>query len=345
MRGVGNVMKPLLSVCIPTYNRCDILYDCIKSIVTDEDFNSEVELVISDNCSTDETRFVVKDFMDKYPNIKYFRNEKNIQDRNFLLALQRGTGEYRKLQNDYLGLLPGSLKIMKKYLRKYRGRNVFFSGNFLFTKPQSDIIECNDMDDYIKTVSTFVTYIPLFGLWEESLSLLKEPYRYTELLLNQVDWTYQLLQNSPQSVVINIPIYKAIQGKRTIKRSVKYNWFHVHVKNYYDIISQYVNKSNKKDVRHISKAALRRDKENCLYHFKREFIFSYVYKPDDFPFKTDGTTLILFRYMYDIPRLYLYMLSIPFLYCVYPLLVLKFSSSSVKKKMKNFLVQMGLKHE
>lgn len=338
-------MKPLLSICIPTYNRSDILHDCIESIVTDEDFDSEVELVISDNCSTDETRCIVKKFIDKYPNIKYFYNEKNIRDRNFLLALQRGTGEYRKLQNDYLGLLPGSLKIMKEYLHKYHGRNVFFSGDFLFTKPHNDIIECNDMDDYIKTVSTFVTYIPLFGLWEENLSKIKEPYRYTELLLNQVDWTYQLLQICPKSVVINIPIYKGIQGKRTIKRSVKYNWFHVHVKNYYDIISQYVNRGDEKNARYISKGALKKDKDNCLYHFTREFVFSYIYKPTNFPFKTEGTTSILFRYMYDVPRFYLYMLSIPFLYCAYPLLVLKFTSSPAKRKIKKILVRMGLKHE
>ena len=46
--------QPLLSICIPTYNRSEQLRRALESLVGQEGF-SEVEVVISDNCSTDGT--------------------------------------------------------------------------------------------------------------------------------------------------------------------------------------------------------------------------------------------------------------------------------------------------
>ena len=50
--------SPILSLCIPTYNRANILEKTISIIVSCRSFDSDVELVISDNCSTDNTRQV-----------------------------------------------------------------------------------------------------------------------------------------------------------------------------------------------------------------------------------------------------------------------------------------------
>ena len=45
----------LLSLCIPTYNRVETLTVMLERVVHDPDFDEEVEIVISDNCSTDDT--------------------------------------------------------------------------------------------------------------------------------------------------------------------------------------------------------------------------------------------------------------------------------------------------
>ena len=59
----------LLSICIPTYNRAEYLKKTLESIVWQRDFLSkDVEVVISDNCSTDDTASVVAKFVEKYPN-------------------------------------------------------------------------------------------------------------------------------------------------------------------------------------------------------------------------------------------------------------------------------------
>ncbi|RZK27070.1 MAG: glycosyltransferase family 2 protein, partial [Flavobacterium sp.] len=81
----------LLSICIPTYNRCEILDNTIFSLLNDSSFNSElIEIIVSDNCSTDDT----SEMMQKYPQVKYHRNSENVKDRNFSIALNYATGLY-----------------------------------------------------------------------------------------------------------------------------------------------------------------------------------------------------------------------------------------------------------
>jgi len=72
--------EPLLSICIPTYNRAIFLKRMFDSIFTelDKEAINRLEICISDNASTDNTGKVVSDLMTKYPNnVTYERNDKN----------------------------------------------------------------------------------------------------------------------------------------------------------------------------------------------------------------------------------------------------------------------------
>jgi abequosyltransferase len=53
-------MQPTLSICIPTYNRAGLLKDLLEclSVQLTTDISEKVEVVISDNCSTDRTKEV-----------------------------------------------------------------------------------------------------------------------------------------------------------------------------------------------------------------------------------------------------------------------------------------------
>ncbi len=88
--------QPILSICIPTWNRWYSLQDTLKSIITQKEFLSwEVEIVISDNASTDETELEVKNLCEEYNNIKYYRNKTNIWwNPNINKALSLWTWEY-----------------------------------------------------------------------------------------------------------------------------------------------------------------------------------------------------------------------------------------------------------
>jgi len=65
---------PLVSVCIPTYNRAGMVGDAIRSAL-DQTYRN-IEVVVVDNASTDGTEGVVASFSD--PRLKYIRNERNL---------------------------------------------------------------------------------------------------------------------------------------------------------------------------------------------------------------------------------------------------------------------------
>ncbi len=88
----NNTDRPLVTVAIPTYNRASLfLRDAINAAL--QQTYSNIEVIISDNCSTDDTEAVVKSFTD--PRIRYFRQEQNIgANNNFNFCLQQAKGDY-----------------------------------------------------------------------------------------------------------------------------------------------------------------------------------------------------------------------------------------------------------
>lgn len=86
-------MNAILTIAIPTYNRANILSENLKSIFDNIDEN--IQVLVSDNFSNDDTQRVCTDFSKKHPNFKYFRNEKNLgYDANVLNALSRADSKY-----------------------------------------------------------------------------------------------------------------------------------------------------------------------------------------------------------------------------------------------------------
>ena len=56
----------LISVIIPSYNRANTVGETIESIVNQQ-VNADIEIVIGDDCSTDNAREVLLQYKEKYP--------------------------------------------------------------------------------------------------------------------------------------------------------------------------------------------------------------------------------------------------------------------------------------
>ena len=54
--------EPILSICIPTYNRAESLRTSLQQYVSCKGFDESIEIVISDNASTDDTRKVALEY-------------------------------------------------------------------------------------------------------------------------------------------------------------------------------------------------------------------------------------------------------------------------------------------
>lgn len=126
-----------LSICIPTYNRAQLLKRCVNSILASN--NEKIEIIISDNASTDNTSEILASFQDE--RIKYHRNETNIGGpRNSIEVLKLAKGKWIFILTDDDYLLPGALEKIIKILKSKDEIGVFLSGlkvvdcdeNFLF---------------------------------------------------------------------------------------------------------------------------------------------------------------------------------------------------------------------
>jgi abequosyltransferase len=85
--------RKLISICIPTYNRVNYLEETLRSILPQ--IGADIELLISDNCSTDGTKAMVARYQQTFRTLQYFRNERNLGfDGNVLRCLELASGEY-----------------------------------------------------------------------------------------------------------------------------------------------------------------------------------------------------------------------------------------------------------
>lgn len=81
-----------LTIGIPTFNGGQTLKTTLESI--GRQLEGEVELLISDNASTDATPAIIREFQSRYP-VSYFRNDHNVGfDRNLDLVVRRSRGRF-----------------------------------------------------------------------------------------------------------------------------------------------------------------------------------------------------------------------------------------------------------
>lgn len=88
--------NPKISVCIPTYNYGQYLPDAIESVLAQSFRN--YELIVVDNCSTDNTGEITQKYLKDDPRIRFIRNEANLgMAGNWNRCLSHATGEYVKI--------------------------------------------------------------------------------------------------------------------------------------------------------------------------------------------------------------------------------------------------------
>lgn len=108
--------KDKVSICIPLYNGSKFIKETIESVLSQDYAN--MEIIINDDCSTDNSMDIVKEFKDS--RIKVYANEKNYGlVGNWNRTISYASGEFVKLvcQDDLLcaGAVSSQVKLLKKY--------------------------------------------------------------------------------------------------------------------------------------------------------------------------------------------------------------------------------------
>lgn len=99
-----------LSVCIATLNRADFIGATLESILSQTQGSREVEVVVLDGASRDNTPEVVGRFQAKHPSLRYFRMDSNKGvDEDFDKTVELAQGDYCWLMSDDDLLKPGAI--------------------------------------------------------------------------------------------------------------------------------------------------------------------------------------------------------------------------------------------
>ena len=226
--------KPLVSICIPTYNRSKYLKKCIDSIISQVEFqNGLVEIVISDNASEDDTQEVVLTYSEKYKNVLYSKNSQNVKDKNYPIVLSKANGVLRRLCNDALIFQPNSLNSMCEVVKKYKSdRPYLFWANGVVKVNMENV----NFQEFVRETSFRMTSIACFSIWEDDAVNLSSDLAGSELLLWQVRKALELVYNKKKAV-INNTVLTTVQSVQ--KKNISYGLYQVFFLNFFQLLQPY----------------------------------------------------------------------------------------------------------
>ncbi len=116
---MANDNEIMFSVEVLTYNQKEYIAQTLQSII-DQEHNYRYEILVSDDCSTDGTQDVIKEFQKKYPDVvKPVYNENNLGAMaNYYATVARAKGKYLMgcAGDDYW--LPGKVKKQIEFMER-----------------------------------------------------------------------------------------------------------------------------------------------------------------------------------------------------------------------------------
>lgn len=146
MKSINN---KCITVCIPTYNRSQYLKECLDSIMVqlnDEKIKKRVEIVISDNASTDNTEEIVNKYKKKIKKISYFKNTKNIGPvKNVIKVAKYATTEYVWFFSDDDLQNKDALRIILSIIDR-ENPDIIFSNVSIYSNNLNETINNNCLD-------------------------------------------------------------------------------------------------------------------------------------------------------------------------------------------------------
>jgi acetyltransferase-like isoleucine patch superfamily enzyme len=225
-----------------------------------------VEIVISDNCSSDQTAAVAQSYSQKFHDkIVYHRTPYNLADENFERVLRQGRGQFRKLQNDSFGIQPGLLECLVRIIDSLQQKKpVIFLVN---EEPKSDdetLKHLHTIDEFLAEVSYKCTWIGGFGIWAEDLDRMTDFSRAKNLKLVQTDALLRMIAEKRQAVVIK----EFIQPCFLSGRKGGYNIAEVFGANYLSILKEHVSAGT------LSQTVYATEKKRVLIEHTLPFAFS-----------------------------------------------------------------------
>lgn len=284
--------QPLLSICIPTYNRSKYLKEALDCLSENQkSLQYDVEVLISDNHSTDETQQIIEGKIDDGLKCVYLRNEENIgPDRNFVQCFNKAKGKYIWLIGDDDYLQPHAINKVCEVL----SRNEY---GLVYIENSSDEFTCQMYDtvcDFLSHINIMITFMSGNIINSEVVKSV-DGEKYFGSFLVQMPYfiTSALLEGNNIFIKGDILKCGAASGKNGC-----YNFFQVFMLNYFTIWEEFVQEGaiSKKDYAYIKRITFER--------FHLDYVFRTLIGQPSQALDMSGCNEITFRYFGG--HLYLY---------------------------------------
>lgn len=277
----------LLSICIPTFNRSVYLDACLKRVFVETQGQEHlVNVLVSDNASTDDTQAVVAKYQNMGLDIKYNKHSENLgTEKNFLSLYEKAETKYFWLLSDDDYVVPGVLKNILPLLQN-DDYGVIYLNNMWYDEipaviePVADFktVAYDDKIDFLKRVTYWITFIS-GNIINKSVLLGKvKPDEYNGTMLNYLGWYIPaIFDGGKNAVVENIClICKA-------NNSGGYKLFKVFSNNFNEIIDSLIRKGYPDEMKSIINNSLIKRffpgfMPNRLESFEKENIFNVLFK-------------------------------------------------------------------
>ncbi|AUS95090.1 hypothetical protein CDQ84_03710 [Clostridium thermosuccinogenes] len=243
--------SPLLSICIPTFNRAKKLEKCLNSIYSQIGNDSNFEIVISDNNSPDNTKEVVEKYKATYSNINYYKNDTNIgPERNFISCIKKANGKYVLLHGDDDYFKAGTLYKLLNIIMKISNCSLYFI-NVLKDDQSVEILE--GLDVFLKETSINSTFASSILFSKEEFDCIDDICKFIGSSINHLYWQFMLLKKNPTFCLINESIFYQDKNENS-----GYNYGEVFIKNYLAILNYFVEDGS------LSAEVVKEDKKKIL---------------------------------------------------------------------------------
>jgi glycosyltransferase involved in cell wall biosynthesis len=130
--------EPAVSIVLPTYNGTRYLAESVQSCLdqTYQDF----ELIIVDDCSTDDTPQLITEFAAKDKRIRPFRNESNLRlPKSLNAGFARSRGRYLTWTSDDNLYLPNAIEVMVAALEREPDVGMVYTPQTCIDKNSRDV--------------------------------------------------------------------------------------------------------------------------------------------------------------------------------------------------------------
>lgn len=266
-------VRPELTIAIPTYNRKECLQQSLVNVI-EHSRGKDIEILISDNASTDGTEEFVKFIQKENPSIKYYKNAQNLGfDGNFLNCFEKAQGKYVMLLSDDDVLLDGAIDSILEALKCAPICMHLNSSELISQVPleyekiryeEEGILYFDDRNDFIKKIGIMCTFVSSLVFKTDLVRAVPNKEKYFKSNILQSHVLFEIMKNEG-IYLVNTQNCLAAKGNHT----VKYDIFRTWIKNYSDLmLDTAISCGFKKEV---MEEVLEQELDSTVYNFVIHF--------------------------------------------------------------------------